>query len=98
MASLLEAITWGALIGIVVGLSIAAVTLRSLLRVRENELKQERAHSDDLLSRLVARTHGEYAAFANPPEPARPYADGEVIFDATGLVEVQLEREDDRVG
>lgn len=95
---LVEATALGVLAGAVIGLVIALQAARAIARVREEELKQERAHSDDLLSRLVARTHGEYAAFANPPEPARPYADGEVIFDATGLVEVQLEREDDRVG
>lgn len=88
--------------GIAVAVAAAAVgtligTRQTLASVRADR-DAERERSADLLSRLVARTHAEYAAFATPPEPPKTYADGEVIFDATGLVEVQLEREDDRVG
>lgn len=87
----------GALVALLIGALTGSLfgTRQTLASVRaDRDVERERVA--DLLSRLAARTHGEYAAFA-APEPAPTYADGEKIYDATGLVEVQLEPQDDLV-
>lgn len=55
---------------------------------RGRELAVERVRVDDLLSRLAARTHGEYAAFATPPPIDN---DTEWLFDTTGLMGVEVD-------
>lgn len=71
----------GSLLGVVIALTIVTVTLYGLLLT-------ERARVSDLLSRLAARTHGEYAAFAQLtayPSVEEPPS----RWDPTGMIEVE---------
>lgn len=72
-----------ALAAIVVGLVIALYV--SERRRFDRELAGERHRGDDLLDRLMARSHEQYVALGQPEptEPALP--DGSWVHDPTGL-------------
>lgn len=89
-------------IGLAVGLTALIPTIvlltRELSRVR-SDLEGSRDREADLLSRLMARTHGEYAAFASPFEQVPEVRlDGMSLYDPTGLIEVIVPRDDTPVG
>lgn len=77
----------GTLTGALIGAVLLAVTLYGLVLDAREQLKAERARVADLLSRLAARTHGEYAAFAGPARASEP-PEEDWLYDPTGLIGV----------
>jgi hypothetical protein len=75
----------GAYLSLLLGIALGA---RQEAQVRR-ELAAERARTTDLLSRLAARTHAEYAAFEPGLQPAVP-AEVPTIWDDTGLIEAEI--------
>lgn len=80
----------GALTGAVVALVLLAVSLWGLVLDARAQAVAERARVADLLSRLAARTPGEYAAFAAQPAHA-PEPEAGWLYDPTGMIEVQVD-------
>lgn len=73
---------------LVAALIVLVPILLALVLDARWETAVERKRVNDLLSRLAARTHGEYAAFAAPAGPP-PEPLPEWVYDSTGLIQVE---------
>lgn len=70
-----------------IGAVLVFALLAPLVLDARRQLVVERARVADLLARLAARTHGEYAAFTAPPAPAPEPSSWR--FDPTGMIGVE---------